>query len=322
MGPYEFSREDAFRFANEMGGNKIRIQGDELQLYDCPYCHGASRGDKWKFAINLRTGAWNCKRGKCGAKGNMITLHKDFNFSLGTEADAYYDDGWKKFRNIHPKTKPEVREPAVLYMESRGISKAVTERYHITCRKDRPEILVFPFYDENGLLQFVKYRNTEFTPGGSGSKEWCAANCKPILFGMDRCNPDKKTLIMTEGQIDSLSVTEAGFENAVSVPTGKNGFTWIPHCWDFLNQFEILIVFGDHERDEITLLDVYNAVESVDNGVLFHFHENPNQLCPVGRNIHAIMDSRLQEIQTAMEAKMRAMTLKEIMEDANRLLEL
>ena len=76
------------------------------------------------------------------------------------------------------------------------------------------------------------------------------------------------------------------------------------------------------EGYEITLLDVYNAVESVDNGVLFHFHENPNQLCPVGRNIHAIMDSRLQEIQTAMEAKMRAMTLSEIMEDANRLLEL
>ena len=74
--------------------------------------------------------------------------------------------------------------------------------------------------------------------------------------------------------------------------------------------------------DEITLLDVYNAVESVDNGVLFHFHENPNQLCAVGRNIHAIMDSRLQEIQSAMEEKMRAMTLSEIMEDANRLLEL
>jgi hypothetical protein len=34
------------------------------------------------------------------------------------------------------------------------------------------------------------------------------------------------------------------------------------------------------------------------------------------------MDSRLQEIQTAMEAKMRTMTLREIMEDANRLLEL
>ena len=39
---------------------------------------------------------------------------------------------------------------------------------------------------------------------------------------------------------------------------------------------------------EITLLDVYNAVEPVENGQLFHFHENPNELCPVGRNIHRI----------------------------------
>jgi len=74
--------------------------------------------------------------------------------------------------------------------------------------------------------------------------------------------------------------------------------------------------------EEITLLDVYNAVESVDRGVLFHFHDNPNRLCPVGRNIHAIMDKRLEEIQLAMESKMRSMTLREIMEDANRLLEL
>ena len=42
--------------------------------------------------------------------------------------------------------------------------------------------------------------------------------------------------------------------------------------------------------DEITLLDVYNAVECVEEGELFHFHENPNPLCPVGKNIHAILD--------------------------------
>ena len=72
---------------------------------------------------------------------------------------------------------------------------------------------------------------------------------------------------------------------------------------------------------DITLLDVYNAVESVDGGVLFHFHEHPNPLCPVGRNIHAIMDSRLEEIQAAMEAKLRETTLEEIMTDANQLME-
>ena len=37
---------------------------------------------------------------------------------------------------------------------------------------------------------------------------------------------------------------------------------------------------------DISLLDVYQAVECVENGELFHFHDNPNPACPVGRNIH------------------------------------
>lgn len=252
MALYDFRREDAERFAREQGA-RVRTRGDELEFQRCPYCNGGNK-DKFTFSINLKTGAFKCLRASCGAHGNMITLHKDFNFSLGTEADAYYGDGYKHFRSIHRKQRAETTSPAVEYMRTRGISQAVTESYGITTQKANDSVVVFPFYDTDGILRFVKYRNTEFTPG-NGSKEWCEANCMPILFGMDKCNPDKKTLIMTEGQIDSLSVTEAGFENAVSVPTGKNGFTWVPYCWDFLNQFETLIVFGDHERDEITLLD-------------------------------------------------------------------
>ncbi len=67
---------------------------------------------------------------------------------------------------------------------------------------------------------------------------------------------------------------------------------------------------------DITLLDVYNAVESVGEGQLFHFHDNPNPRCPVGKNIHNIMDERLREIQEAMESRMRSITIKNIMDDA------
>jgi len=68
----------------------------------------------------------------------------------------------------------------------------------------------------------------------------------------------------------------------------------------------------------ITLLDVYNAVECVDHGKLFHFHESPNLNCPVGRNIHTILDSRLDKIQQAMENEMRQVTLQDIIEDAGK----
>jgi len=257
MALYEFKPEDAKRFSLEQRA-VVRERGDELQFKRCPYCHGGSGRDSWTFAINMKTGAFNCKRAGCSAHGNMITLHKDFGLSLGNEVDAYYGDGYKKFRAIHRKKRAETTDPAVKFMQSRGISEAVTKSYGITTQKERENVVVFPFYDENGLLQFVKYRKTDFNKERDSAKEWCEPNCKPILFGMDHCNPDKKTLVMTEGQIDSLSCVEAGIENAVSVPTGKKGFTWVPYCWDFLNQFETLIVFGDHEHDEITLLEDMN----------------------------------------------------------------
>ena len=68
---------------------------------------------------------------------------------------------------------------------------------------------------------------------------------------------------------------------------------------------------------EITLFDVYRAVDSIGGGKLFHFHENPNAACPVGRNIHCVMDKRLLEIQKAMEDKMASMRLSDIVTDTD-----
>lgn len=67
--------------------------------------------------------------------------------------------------------------------------------------------------------------------------------------------------------------------------------------------------------DEITFLDVYNAVECVDNGELFHFHENPNAMCPVGRNIHNVLDEKLSRIQKVMEDEMKKITLANVAKD-------
>ena len=67
--------------------------------------------------------------------------------------------------------------------------------------------------------------------------------------------------------------------------------------------------------DEITFYDVYKAVDCVDEEGLFHFHENPNIECPVGRNIHKSLDKRLEDIQKAMEERMRETTLAEVVAD-------
>ena len=63
---------------------------------------------------------------------------------------------------------------------------------------------------------------------------------------------------------------------------------------------------------EITFYDVYEAIEPVENGDLFRFHENPNPECPVGRNIHRLLDQKLQAIQNAMEDEMKRYTVEDL----------
>lgn len=73
--------------------------------------------------------------------------------------------------------------------------------------------------------------------------------------------------------------------------------------------------FLEKNPADITLLDVYNAVENLKEEGLFHFHEHPNPKCPVGRDIHHALDEKLDEAQKAMEEKLGAYTIGDIMKD-------
>ena len=63
---------------------------------------------------------------------------------------------------------------------------------------------------------------------------------------------------------------------------------------------------------EISFYDVYQAIEPVENGDLFNFHSSPNPQCPVGKNIHALLDDKLKTIQLAMENEMKKYTLDDL----------
>jgi hypothetical protein len=67
--------------------------------------------------------------------------------------------------------------------------------------------------------------------------------------------------------------------------------------------------------NEITFLDIYKAVECTPDEELFHFHENPNQACPVGKNIHHVLDDKLAKVQEAMERELAAITLADVKRD-------
>lgn len=244
---YELNQNDIYGFTSYVLAD-THVKGDELIFKYCPYCDGGSHRDKDTFSINLESGAYCCLRATCGAKGHFVELCRDFGYELDFGRSA------KKYKQL-PQVKPKFADAAIEYLKSRGISESTAKRYYITACKDKPNVLVFPFYDQDNILQFIKYRNTKYVKGQTGgNKEWCERDTKPILFGMAQC-VDFEQAVITEGQLDSLTLTECGIKNALSVPTGCKGFTWLQYCKDWLEQFRTLVVFGDYEQGRMTLLD-------------------------------------------------------------------
>ena len=69
--------------------------------------------------------------------------------------------------------------------------------------------------------------------------------------------------------------------------------------------------------ERITLLDVCRAVEGTEPGQLFRFHANPNPQCPVGRQIHGVLDKHLLQAQEAFESSLAAVPIADLRREMN-----
>ncbi|OIJ20725.1 transcriptional regulator [Anaerobacillus alkalidiazotrophicus] len=69
------------------------------------------------------------------------------------------------------------------------------------------------------------------------------------------------------------------------------------------------------ELSDITLFDVYKAVNVVQEKELFSKHENPNPACPVGRNIQNTIEPLFTAAQLAMEKVLRNVTIEDVVKD-------
>ncbi|MFD3257051.1 Rrf2 family transcriptional regulator [Paenibacillus lentus] len=64
--------------------------------------------------------------------------------------------------------------------------------------------------------------------------------------------------------------------------------------------------------NEVNLLEVYRAVDVVEEGQLFHIHQEPKPECPVGANIQAVLQLLLIRAQEAMEKVLQEITMEEL----------
>lgn len=178
-----------------------------------------------------------CKRGSCGVRGRFEDLAARFGEQAELPRSAV--------RVSKPYDLPDVRlfpltDEILTYFACRKISRDTLDAFRMAA--DAQGNIVFPFH-RDGQLVYVKYRAPR-SPQGRERKEWQAPRTRPILFGMDLCS-FAQPLTITEGEIDCLSLYEAGARNVVSVPCGCSNLEWIDHCWDWLDRFKTIILFGD-----------------------------------------------------------------------------
>lgn len=68
------------------------------------------------------------------------------------------------------------------------------------------------------------------------------------------------------------------------------------------------------EPRDMTLLDVYRAVQAAGEHLLFRIHGEANVACPIGRNIERVLQEELTEAQQAMERRLAQTTLDRLLE--------
>lgn len=128
--------------------------------------------------------------------------------------------------------------PVLEYLTGRGLSETTLSAYKIG---EQGRCVVFPFL-RDGSLHLAKTRDID-----NGKPKPTEANCRPILFGWQAIPDDSRTIVITEGEIDALTMYEYGYP-ALSVPFGGGSggkHKWIDHDFHHLDRFETIYLCMD-----------------------------------------------------------------------------
>jgi twinkle protein len=181
----------------------------------CPECsHNRKKKTDKCLSINLDTGLWNCHH--CGFKG-----------CLPKERDIVYErPEWKNNTNLS--------DSVLKWFETRRISAEtclklnISEGVEFMPQVGQNKAVVHFNYFFNHKLVNVKYRDRE-------KNFKLHKGAELILYNIDSCFNAPEVWIV-EGEMDCLSLIEAGIESVVSVPNGAgNNLTYLD---DYIQIFE------------------------------------------------------------------------------------
>lgn len=199
-----------------------KIRGDEINVKICPFC--GDQGFHFYMARSAE-GLFHCK--KCDQGGNLFSLMKHH----GDIEEPVHPAGRKKSWS---KPKPEDIEAfhralfsdyeALRYLDSRGISTASINRFKLGVRrKEGKRWLSIPHLSGSEWAN-VKYRS--LPPAEKAFER--EFGCRSVLFNSNAVGRFEE-LIITEGELDAITLLQHGFENVVGATGGAGSFdaAWI-----------------------------------------------------------------------------------------------
>lgn len=196
--------------------------------------------------------------GKCGRGYDIIDVFMSKGmtyveavqklFQLADVPYAFGEHGVQTKRGYRYPKEVECNDKSAVYeyLAKRKISKQTVD--YLDIRQDENGNVVFNYYDPNDVLTMVKYRPARRVNHGE-NKNWCqkGADTCPLLFNMNRINIEHP-LVITSGELDCAATVEAGWANAVSIPLGDQNTHWVEQNWQWLEQFDDIIIVPDNDE--------------------------------------------------------------------------
>ena len=214
----------------------------------CPKCSQTRRNKKDKclsVLIEHNGGAvWKCH-------------HCDWTGGVGHTARSYFKKRIQ-YKRPAPITKTNGK-PSLEWFNRRGISQETIEAFRIQRTNawfgdgEQP-CYAFPYYKDGELVN-IKYRSQDKQFRQESGAERTLFNIDTVKSHWN--NTGQKEVIFVEGEMDVLSLYEAGFKYAVSLPDGApktarfddddKRFQALQNC-DWLDQAEKVIIAVDDDE--------------------------------------------------------------------------
>jgi len=194
----------------------------------CPSCiDRRSNKNDTSLSVNINQGVALCHY--CGE--TFLSNEGEKNSEVNEVTFEMPKQDWQNYTKIS--------DGMVKWFNSRGISQITIDDFKIgekeiffPSKNKKLNAIVFNYF-QDGTLVHEHYR--------SGAKDFTQMpNGMQTLYNIDSMKGNKYVII-TEGQMDCMSMHEVGFESVVSVPSGANSFGAIEKYQSLFNGMRIYL---------------------------------------------------------------------------------